>query len=248
MKIIIVDDEVKIRNGLHKLISKHERYEVFGVFSDAFSMLNSPKALNADVLITDIKMPVIDGLELIRKIREKNHKIKIIILSGYGNFNYAQEAIKLGVYRYLLKPTNPKELLSVLNEIFEESEKLSKLKNPEQEESLNTVNHIIIQKAMRYVEINYNKKINLKETTEYLHISPNYFCELFKKHLDKTFIEYVNDYRIERSKPLLKDISLSISEISRMVGYSESKYFCNIFKRKTGITPKEYRNSCQTDH
>lgn len=239
---MIVDDEIRIRNGLEKLISKLDNYEIIGVYADAFSLLRSLQSHSPDVIITDIKMPVIDGIELIRSIREKNPDIKIIILSGYGNFNYAQEAIKLGVYRYLLKPTNPKELLSVLKELetYKDTDKANAI---EALPSSTSVNHLIIQQALQYVEIHYNKKINLKETAKYLHISPNYFCDLFKKHLNKTFIEYINDYRIEKSKHLLGNIALSISEIAQSVGYREAKYFCNIFKKKTGITPTEYRNS-----
>lgn len=244
MKIIIVDDEIKIRNGLSKLISncKDKNYEITGVFADAFSMLNSLNTLAADVLITDIKMPVINGLELISKIREKNQDIKIIILSGYGNFTYAQEAIKLGVYRYLLKPTNPKELLSALNELAFQNHTINTVQSSAPDD-LKTVKNIIIQQAVNYIEINYNKKISLKKTAEYLHISPNYFCELFKKFLNKNFIDYVNEYRIEKSKTFLKDISLTVHDISRLVGYSDSRYFCSIFKKKNGITPTEYRNS-----
>lgn len=238
---MIVDDEIRIRNGLEKLISGQDNYEIVGVFADAFSLLRVLDSSPVDVIITDIRMPAIDGLELIRNIREKNTAIKIIILSGYGNFNYAQEAIKLGVYRYLLKPTNPKELLSVLKEL--ESDRYTVPPREVDDAASTSVNHIIIQRALQYIEVHYNKKINLREIAKYLHISPNYFCDLFKKHLNKTFVEYVNDYRIEKSKLLLKDIALSISEVSQAVGYSESKYFCNIFKKKTGITPTEYRNS-----
>ena len=114
MKLMIVDDEPKIRNGLLKLLGAREGWQVTGVFEDALSALTALYDDEADVIVTDIKMPEVSGLELIRQIRERNQDIHIVILSGHSNFAYAQKAIELGVTRYLLKPTNPRELIAVL--------------------------------------------------------------------------------------------------------------------------------------
>ena len=120
MKLMIVDDEPKIRNGLLKLLGAREGWQVTGVFEDALSALTALYDDEADVIVTDIKMPEVSGLELIRQIRERNQDIHIVILSGHSNFAYAQKAIELGVTRYLLKPTNPRELIAVLEGIEKE--------------------------------------------------------------------------------------------------------------------------------
>lgn len=117
MKIVIVDDEPKIRNGLSKLLSSRPGFEIIGVFENAMEALEQLSVSYADVIITDIKMPEINGLDLINRIREKDENTKIIILSGYSDFSFAQRAIELGVTRYLTKPTNARELIGILEEI-----------------------------------------------------------------------------------------------------------------------------------
>ena len=111
MKIVIVDDEPKIRNGLSKLLSSRPGFEIIGVFENAMEALEQLSVSYADVIITDIKMPEINGLDLINRIREKDENTKIIILSGYSDFSFAQRAIELGVSRYMTKPTIARELI-----------------------------------------------------------------------------------------------------------------------------------------
>lgn len=116
MKILIIDDEPKIRNGLSNLLTRREGWEIAGAYENAADALKYLAVNQVDVMITDIKMPEISGLELIARIRERDKKTAIIILSGYSNFQFAQRAIELGVSRYLTKPTNPRELICVLEE------------------------------------------------------------------------------------------------------------------------------------
>ncbi len=116
MKILIIDDEPKIRNGLSNLLSRREGWEVAGAYENASEALKYLAVNQVDVMITDIKMPEISGLELIARIRERDKKTAIIILSGYSDFQFAQRAIEPGVSRYLTKPTNSRELIRVLEE------------------------------------------------------------------------------------------------------------------------------------
>lgn len=117
MNIIVVDDEPKIRHGISKILSKNQEYKVCGVFEDAKSALDYLELECADVIITDIRMPDISGLELIQKIRKNNSDIEIIILSGYSDFSYAQKAIEYGVFMYLTKPTDVEKLFEALGKI-----------------------------------------------------------------------------------------------------------------------------------
>ncbi len=188
MKLIIVDDEPKIRKGLTKLLDAQEGFQVTGVFEDVHSALKALYELEADVIITDIKMPEVSGLELIRQIRERNLNIRIIILSGYSNFSYAQKAIELGVTRYLLKPTDSRELLSVLRELEQElfpetHEKEERQDRPAEGE--NEVGNLLVLKAIQYIAVHYGGRITLTDMAGELHLSPNYLCELFKRHTGK---------------------------------------------------------------
>lgn len=237
MKILIIDDEPKIRNGLSNLLSRREGWEVAGAYENASEALKYLAVNRVDVMITDIKMPEISGLELIARIRERDKKTAIIILSGYSDFQFAQRAIELGVSRYLTKPTNPRELICVL----EETEKNLDGKQ-EKEEDSGKIQNLFVQKAADYMKLNYSEKISIKEIADQLYLSPNYLSELFKKHTGKTISEYLTDYRLEKACQLLDHAEYRVGDVSGMVGIHDGRYFSNMFKKKYGMTPTEYRN------
>lgn len=237
MKILIIDDEPKIRNGLSNLLTRREGWEVAGAYENAADALKYLAVNQVDVMITDIKMPEISGLELIARIRERDKKTAIIILSGYSNFQFAQRAIELGVSRYLTKPTNPRELICVL----EETEKKLGGKQ-EKEKDSGKIPNLFVQKAADYMKLNYSEKISIKEIADQLYLSPNYLSELFKKHTGKTISEYLTDYRLEKACQLLDHAEYRVGDVSGMVGIHDGRYFSNMFKKKYGMTPTEYRN------
>ncbi len=237
MKILIIDDEPKIRNGLSNLLTRREGWEVAGAYENAADALKYLAVNQVDVMITDIKMPEISGLELIAPIRERDKKTAIIILSGYSNFQFAQRAIELGVSRYLTKPTNPRELICVL----EETEKKLGGKQ-EKEEDSGKIPNLFVQKAADYIKLNYSEKISIKEIADQLYLSPNYLSELFKKHTGKTISEYLTEYRLEKACQLLDHAEDRVGDVSGMVGIHDGRYFSNMFKKKYGMTPTEYRN------
>lgn len=237
MKILIIDDEPKIRNGLSNLLTRREGWEIAGAYENAADALKYLAVNQVDVMITDIKMPEISGLELIARIRERDKKTAIIILSGYSNFQFAQRAIELGVSRYLTKPTNPRELICVL----EETEKKLGGKQ-EKEEDSGKIPNLFVQKAADYIKLNYSEKISIKEIADQLYLSPNYLSELFKKHTGKTISEYLTDYRLEKACQLLDHAEYRVGDVSGMVGIHDGRYFSNMFKKKYGMTPTEYRN------
>jgi two-component system response regulator YesN len=252
VKLMIVDDEPKIRNGLLKLLGAREGWQVTGVFEDALSALTALYDDEADVIVTDIKMPEVSGLELIRQIRERNQDIHIVILSGHSNFAYAQKAIELGVTRYLLKPTNPRELIAVLEGIEKElnqgreaamdGKQLSREAEAGPAADGDGVGNLLVQKAIQYVEVHYGGRITLKDMSEELHLSPNYLCELFKRHTGKNLMEYVTEYRMMKARTYLNHVEYKVSDVAEMVGYKEAKYFSSTFKKIYGMTPLEYRN------
>ncbi len=237
MKILIIDDEPKIRNGLSNLLTRREGWEVAGAYENAADALKYLAVNQVDVMITDIKMPEISGLELIARIRERDKKTAIIILSGYSNFQFAQRAIELGVSRYLTKPTNPRELICVL----EETEKKLGGKQ-EKEEDSGKIPNLFVQKAADYIKLNYSEKISIKEIADQLYLSPNYLSELFKKHTGKTISEYLTEYSMEKACQLLDHAEYRVGDVSGMVGIHDGRYFSNMFKKKYGMTPTEYRN------
>lgn len=236
MKAIVVDDEPKIRLGLCELVESLENWKVDGSFHNAAAAIDYLSEREVDVIITDIKMPHMSGLDLIYKIREVNTLVAVVIISGYTNFTYAQRAIELGVTRYLTKPTNPNELISTLRQI----EKRQRGEGNRSEED--RPGNRLVWKTQEFIAHNYSRKITLKEMAEELYISPNYLCELFKRHTDKNLTEYILAYRIERAKELLMDVRYKVNDVAYLSGFSDSQYFSSLFKKTVGMTPTEYRN------
>jgi YesN/AraC family two-component response regulator len=237
MNIIIVDDEPKIARGILKLVSEREGYKAVGIFCEAAEALAFIECNPVDVVITDIRMPEISGLELIQQIRRTNENVHIIILSGYADFAYAQKAIALGVTRYLLKPTNPEELIGALEDI----RSLSHATAPELEQPAQ-IQNLLVRNAVRYIEEKYANPFTLKRMAEELFVSPNYLCDLFKRHTGRNITEYLTDYRLRQAEKYLKQVACKVTDISKLVGYSDAKYFSTAFKKKFGMTPLEYRN------
>ena len=243
MKIMIVDDEPKIRRGMKTLLEEQDGFEVVGIYDNAMSSLLDMAEKQPNVLITDIKMPEYSGLDLIEKIREKDKNLYIIILSGYGSFKYAQRAIRSGVYRYLTKPTNPRELISVLREIELKIEGINRTVSKSEENESVEVGNLLIRKALDYIELHYAEKIGLKTLSDALYISPNYFSDLFRRHMKVKFSDFLIEYRLKKACILLKKPEYKVSEIAEMVGFRDSTYFSTVFKKTYNLTPLEYKNT-----
>ncbi|MCI7737900.1 MAG: response regulator [Lachnospiraceae bacterium] len=238
MDLVIIDDEPKIRNGLSHMLARHIAWNVVATFEDAISALEYLDDHHVDVIITDIKMPEMNGLEMIARLREKNLETYVIIISGYGNFQFAQQAIELGVFRYMLKPTNPRELIQVLEKV----EELRQKKEDDLTEEKVEVGNLLVMKAVEYIEKNYACKISVKDIASHLYVTPNYLSNLFKQHTGENISTYITDYRLKKSRDYLKRPEYSIAEIAELIGIGNARYFSNIFKKKYGQTPSEYRN------
>ncbi len=244
MNIIILDDEPKIRNGMTHLLCQHDGWNVVGTFADAQSALSYLYEHEVDVVITDIQMPGMQGLDMIQRIRKVNREIPVIIISGHSRFDYAQRAIELGVRKYLTKPTSPSEISQVLEQIeLELKQRLQSIQAQfERGQDEPEITNLLILRAIEYIEKNYASKLTLRDVAGALYISPNYLSELFKKTTGSNFTDYLLDLRMERSRIYLADVAYKIKDISALVGFSDARYFSNTFRKKFSMTPLEYRN------
>ena len=124
LKVFLVEDEVVMRNGIKNNIPwEQEGFEFAGEASDGELAYPLIKKEKPDILITDIRMPFMDGLELSRLVKKELPQIKIIILSGYNEFDYAKTAINIGVTDYLLKPISSAKLLEAVKKVADMIEK-----------------------------------------------------------------------------------------------------------------------------
>jgi two-component system response regulator YesN len=243
--VLIVDDEEIIRLGLQKVI-KWEAYgfTVIGAVANGIKAMEFIDQQKVNVVFTDIRMPLMSGLELAKAIYEKDKCIKIVILSGYSEFSYAQEAIKHNVFGYLLKPSKKNDIVDILAKL---KVQLDVNRNtgtsiliPEEIFS-NERSNKIIKVAAEKIALEYAKEITLETLSSYLGITPSYLSKLFKSELGINFKEYLTEIRMAEAKKLLRNINLKVYEIAGFVGYSDQRYFSEIFKSKTGMSPLEYR-------
>jgi YesN/AraC family two-component response regulator len=243
MKILIIDDEPKIRKGIEHLLSQHDGWSVHG-FADAENALAFLYENSADVLITDIQMPGLSGLDMIERIRKTNRAVAILILSGYSRFDYAQRAIEMGVRKYLTKPTDPQEMIRALEQIESELQEDAEILADQVGASApeKTVGNLLVLRAMQYLEREYASHVTLRSVADELFISPNYLSELFSKTTGIRFSEYLLRLRMEKAKLYLLDVSYKVSDVTALVGFSDARSFSSAFKRLYHMTPLEYRN------
>jgi two-component system response regulator YesN len=241
-KIMIAEDEEQIRAGLKKTIEV-----VIGGFKIVAEAANGKEALeqlnaaNPDILITDIRMPEMNGLEMIRRVRSNFPNLYIIIVSGYSDFEYAKQAIKFQVAEYLLKPVNRVELAEVLQRIKNQLDGNLNVQESELTDEIREGRHAI-RKVKDIVQQNLAEDISLQRIAEQVGLTPHYVSGLFKTVTGQNYSDYVTDSRMNKAKQLLKDTSLKIHEIANLTGYVSAKHFMNVFKQRVGTTPSDYRN------
>jgi len=243
LRIMIVEDEKIIRSGLKHIIEDIiGNYKVVKEAKDGVEALFYLEIEKIDVVITDIRMKNMDGIELIKRIRLQNSSIPIIIISGYPDFEYAKQAIKYNVNDYILKPIDRIELALALHSA---QDLVNKHKNSNQTEEKNQrkKERKVIRRAKEYIENNIHEQISLHYVADLLQLNYQYFSALFKMETGYTFSEYVTNVRIEKAKQLLSQTNMKIYNIASMCGYSNVKHFMNVFKKSTGMTPSEFRDN-----
>lgn len=247
MKIMIVDDEPFIRLGLEKIISKmDDSLEVLGSFGngqEALAFLAMHESREPDVIITDIKMPMMDGLKLIDFVREKYKRISIVVLSGFSDFEYARTAIRGGVRDYLLKPVDKAELFELLSRLRSERSLVADgAEQAEEQEQPTEQEHYLIDEIKAVLDREFAKNFELERLAETIGMNASYLSRLFKHKTSMTITDYLIQVRIEKAKQFLTDHPhLKNYEISHLVGYGDPVYFNKLFKKMVGVTPKDYK-------
>lgn len=252
-RLLIADDEPIERTVICKTIKKEFKDQL-----DIAQAVNGREAIEQfvekkfHILILDIEMPGINGLEAAEKIRKMDKNCIIIFLTAYDDFSYAKKAITVRALDYLLKPSSEEEIITVIEEairLVEEQKKNHTVKFPDkntlldtQYEKLEDVRmNAVLEEILQFIHKHYLEDISMQDAAEAMNYSSAYFCKLFKQGFDKSFITYLTEYRIEKAKQLLVDVTINVKEISDKVGYKDANYFAKVFKRVVGVTPSEYR-------
>ena len=238
LNVYIADDEVWIILGLKKLLDKlNIGAYVIGTANNGLTAKEEIGHFKPDVVFADIRMPGLSGLELLQAIPEVSPESKVVIISGYAEFSYAQEAVQHHAYDYLLKPIKPEELSRVMTAIINERDGVT------DEERMPVVSDRMIDNVLSDKREHYMEDISLTSLSVKYNISMGHLSKLIKEQLSVNFSDYIASLRIQRAKELLRDDSLSIQEISEIVGYNDYFYFTKVFKKVEGISPSKYRKS-----
>lgn len=248
-RILIVDDEPRTRDGLKRTLEKWSegQFEIT-CFDNAQTTIDYLSIHSVNLLITDIRMPKMTGLKLIKILKQKKIQPMVIIISAYSEFEYAQEALRQGVINYLLKPIGKKKLIEAVEDALERQAKWDKSKVIEKiidDDLIDIEKQEIyprsIRQAVTYIDEYYPDEISLKEVADHVHLNPSYLSTLFKDELNVSFTDYLTKVRIQRAKQLLLTTDLNVTEIAEKVGYKTPKYFNKVFKEHVNQTPSMFR-------
>lgn len=240
ISVYIADDEVWITLGLKKLLEKTD-YEVWvaGSANNGLTAKEEIEAFRPGLVFADIRMPGLSGLELLSEIPRISPETKVVIISGYAEFSYAQEAVQKHAFDYLLKPIKVEDLNRVLGNYVKEAE----IVDSEEEQESVPSSERMIDNVIQEIRNHYMEDIQLTGLAAKYNISTGRLSSIIKEELQMTFSDYVSQLRIQRAKELLADESMSIQEIAEMVGYNDYFYFTKVFKKVQGISPSKYRKS-----
>jgi two-component system, response regulator YesN len=227
MNVLLVDDEPIELEQLEYFIKP--LCPMWNLFStmDGSQALHLCKEHTFHLAFLDIEMPGKSGLELAKELKQRFEGIQIVIITAHQEFDYAKQAIQIGVNDFLTKPIIESELIEVVKKYAKEIDYLDCSK--------------LVADALKVIHEKYHEKLNLSSLATDIHVNPSYLSRKFSEEVGKSFSDYLVDYRIKVAQNLLSNGDLSISEIAEKVGFNSLHYFSSIFKQKTGLTPKTYR-------
>lgn len=250
MKILIVDDESYICQGIKSILLAEENLKC-----QIETSLNSREALefarhfHPDLVISDIRVQPINGLEFVKILKDENICQKVIMISGYSTFEYAHTALRYNVMDYLLKPIDKKYLLNLVYQVWEslpDTYSGAHIALPDipyfQIELSRTDFPASLKKVIQYIQDNYMKDISLQILSDETMLHPGYISSLINKYLHISLTELLDHIRIKKAcELLLLEDQITISEVSYLVGYSNERRLYNAFSKRLGMTPGDFR-------
>ncbi len=257
LDVMLVDDESIVRNDIKELIEWESLdYKIAAEAESGPEALRVLERQKIDIMIVDIQMPGMTGLELAARILSEGKRIKFIFLTSYDDFEFARASMRMGVRSYILKhevdgPVLLNELEYLRDELQRAEQETSFERNEyakaafREQESGEEDYRERIDKVKNYVDKHYMEDISLDILAKLIDVSEAYMSQLFKQQTGVTFKSYLRDFRMEKAKELLLSGKEKVHNIGAKVGYSSTPYFCLVFKQYYGVTPTEFfrRNS-----
>ena len=249
LKVLVVEDEELIRKGIVLAVDWAALdCVVVGEAANGLEALDAVERLDPSLVITDLKMPQMDGIEMLRQLRQRGNNVYVIILTAYDSFTYAQSALRLGAVDFLLKPFHDGDLERAVTALRrrmdagpgEAERPLPGLKKGDKSK--------YVLEAMDYIGEHYNDpNISIAAIAQHLGLSEGHLSHTFKRETDYTLLNYLTRYRVHKAMELLRDCRVKVYEVAERVGYRDITHFSATFKKLAGMTPSEYQDTCRRE-
>ena len=246
LRVLVVEDEEMIRKGIVLTVDWASLdCVVVGEAANGEEALDAVEKYSPSLIITDLKMPIMDGIEMLTRLRERGCEAHVIILTAYDSFTYAQSALRLGAVDFLLKPFHDGELEEAVMRL---QKKLGEKSKPEEllpmAQSKKGSKSRYVMAAIDFIAENYHDPdMSVSQIAQHLGLSEGHLSHTFKKETDYTILNHITRYRINRAMKLLRENRLKVYEVAEQVGYRDITHFSSTFKKLVGMSPSEYQDS-----
>ncbi|MEN6338987.1 MAG: response regulator [Clostridiaceae bacterium] len=249
--VVIIEDSFPLRQGMILTFDwRALNCYVAGEADNGEDGLRLICEINPEIVITDIRMPGMDGLDMIEEMRKSGGDAVCIVISAYGEFDYAQRAIRFGVSEFLVKPFEMSELNNALKNAVRRAEQIRHMRQIEEKKVMlygdflaedGDIKGKYAEQAVNYIKAHFAESIGICDIALALSMSESHLSRVFKESMGYTLGEYLVNYRISVACELLRDGNLRVSEAASKVGYGDQRYFSVVFRRIVGMTPNDYR-------
>lgn len=240
-KVMVADDETYMLEAMEKLIDwKKLDCQLVYKAENGQELLEQIKNSAPDIVITDIKMPLMSGIQVAQYVYEHMLPVKIIILSAYADFEYAQEAIEYDVCGYIVKTS----VIEMLPGMIQKA--IRKLSVPQEGEKGSGEYQIddIFGRLQKYIDEHYTDKLTLQQIAYDIHANGSYLSRLYKMKTGQNLFDAINKKKLEKAKEYIRTGN-KIYEIAQKVGFDDVSYFSRVFRKYEGCSPREYEKKLQ---
>ena len=249
IRALLVDDEERVLNAVKENVNwKMCRIDHLLTADDPDIAMSLFEKYRPEIVLTDIEMPGETGLELVEKMRRESQNTKYLCITCHPEFAYMRKAMQLRIDDYILKPIDYEELENVLRKLTQEiiQKRNQDYKKMNEDSCVDANFHYyeddkLVELVRGYIADHLLENINIGVLAEHLSCSQSRLMRIFKKKNGLTIMEYLTRERMKKAKRLLEDTDLPISTIASFAGYEDYSYFTRVFKKESGITPREYR-------
>ena len=240
-RLVIVDDEYYIRQMLLSCVDWAAiGYEIVGEAEDGLQALREIERLRPDAVLVDINIPKLFGLDLIKRIAREYPRVLVVILSAYDKFSYAQQAVRMGVFDYLLKPIDPEAVAST----FVRLQSRIGHEPPAREGQGFVQEDPPLPKRVRALILAHfsDPSFSPAQLGDMLHMNPNHLSRVYRQQTGVTIMEELIDTRLSAARRMMDcNPAMPVCDVARACGYADPLYFSKAFKKKYGVSPQKIK-------